>query len=175
MNKSAASLKVALTDHAACIKVSGRANFTCSLDFKRLIHELSERGCTHLVLDLSDCIIMDSTFLGMLAGLGLQYFGNERPDDSKVELLNPNPRICDLLENLGVAHLFNITYADRLPEEQFEDRGSDTESSRIDLARTSLEAHRTLMDLDPRNVAKFKDVTQFLAEDLKKLEKKENP
>ena len=40
-----------------------------------------------------------------------------------------------------------------------------------EITRTSLEAHQTLMAMNPENVARFKDVTQFLAEDLKSLEK----
>ena len=35
-----------------------------------------------------------------------------------------------------------------------------------ELAETSLEAHRTLMHLNPENVPRFKDVTIFLEEDL---------
>jgi hypothetical protein len=40
------------------------------------------------------------------------------------------------------------------------------------ITRTSLEAHKTLMEITPENVARFKDVTQFLAEDLQNLEKR---
>ena len=39
------------------------------------------------------------------------------------------------------------------------------------ITRTSLEAHQTLMAVNPDNVERFKDVTRFLAEDLKTLEK----
>ena len=42
--------------------------------------------------------------------------------------------------------------------------------SRAEISRTCLEAHQTLMGLNPANVAKFKDVAQFLAEDVKRLE-----
>ena len=42
--------------------------------------------------------------------------------------------------------------------------------SKKEMSRNSLEAHRTLMDLNPANIPKFKDVAQFLAEDLKRLE-----
>lgn len=42
------------------------------------------------------------------------------------------------------------------------------------MARTSLEAHQTLMKINPANIPKFKDVAEFLAEDLKKLEER-NP
>jgi len=38
------------------------------------------------------------------------------------------------------------------------------------ITRTSLEAHQTLMAMNPENVARFKDVAQFLVEDLKNLE-----
>ena len=37
-----------------------------------------------------------------------------------------------------------------------------------ELTRACLEAHQTLMDLNPANAAKFKDVAQFLAEGVKK-------
>jgi hypothetical protein len=40
----------------------------------------------------------------------------------------------------------------------------------VEVARTCLEAHRTLMELNPGNAQKFKDVAQFLAEDVKRLE-----
>jgi UDP-glucose 4-epimerase len=38
-------------------------------------------------------------------------------------------------------------------------------------AAEALEAHQTLSSLNPENAAKFRDVTQFLAEDLKKIKK----
>jgi len=39
------------------------------------------------------------------------------------------------------------------------------------LTRACLEAHETLMAINPENVARFKDVAMFLAEDLAKLRK----
>ena len=43
-------------------------------------------------------------------------------------------------------------------------------SDKTELTHTSLEAHRNLMDANPENEAKFKEVTRFLAEDLKRQE-----
>ena len=42
-------------------------------------------------------------------------------------------------------------------------------ASKEETTRACLEAHQTLMALNPGNVAKFKDLTQFLAEDLKNM------
>ena len=37
------------------------------------------------------------------------------------------------------------------------------------MSRTCLDAHQTLMEINPANIPKFKDVAQFLADDLKNL------
>ncbi len=172
MNK-APTLLVAVFDHAVCVKISGRANFTNSLDLKRVITELSGRGFNHFVLDLSDCLLMDSTFLGVLAGIGLKFSAVNGEPTTPVELFNPPPRIFELLENLGVAHLFKITQTAAAPTAEFRAVEEEKNVSRAEITRTCLEAHRTLMDVNPENVRKFKDVTEFLAEDLKKLERNE--
>ena len=102
MNTPSAKLLVLVGQKFACVKIIGRANFTSSIDFKILINELQQKGYTFFVLDLSECVLMDSTFLGVLAGFGLKMTGAQGNGTHKLELLNPNPRITDLLENLGV-------------------------------------------------------------------------
>ena len=172
MNK-APTLMVAIFDHAVCVKISGRANFTNSLDFKRLISELNGRGYHHFILDLSECLLMDSTFLGVLAGIGLKFSEKNGEPVEAVELFNPTERISELLENLGVAHLFKITQAAPAPSAEFRPVDEEKNVSRAEVTRTCLEAHRILMNVNPDNVRKFKDVTEFLAEDLKKMERTE--
>ena len=166
---------IALFDHLVCIKISGRANFSSSVDLKKVVAELMERKYTRFVLDLSDCVLMDSTFLGVLAGLGLKF---SQQDSAKngycLELHNPNARISDLLENLGVAHLFKIITNGKPVAENFTPVQSEADkASRTEVTRTCLEAHKLLMSINPENVSKFKDVAQFLSEDLKKLEQQQ--
>src|SRR5438034_449717 len=163
------TLQVAVTDQVALVKISGRASFNCSVDFKTLVYELRERGYRKFVLDLTECLIMDSTFLGVLAGFGLKL-AEASGEKATVTLLNPNQRILDLLENLGVAHLFcAIQGTNPLSNKFREVRQNGGEPGKIETARTCLEAHETLMAINPANVPKFKDVTRFLAEDLKRL------
>lgn len=169
MKPAAANLSVWVSERDAWIRIGGRASFNNSVDFKTLINSLAQNGCSHFVLDLSECLLMDSTFLGVLAGLGLKYphNGDNLP---AFELLNPNTRIADLLENLGVVHLFRIVHGQSAAEtlqcvQQTAVQGDDKE-----VTRTCLEAHQTLMKLNPNNIPKFKDVTEYLAEDLRKKE-----
>jgi anti-anti-sigma regulatory factor len=164
-------MSVSIGEKCACIKIAGRANFTSSIDFKTLVNELLQKGYTYFVLDLGECVLMDSTFLGVLAGFGLKANGPQ-PDQIQrtIELYNPNARIADLLENLGVIHLFKVESGPIvLPEKTVDQNPAPANPSREEVTHNCLEAHRTLMNINPDNVPRFKDVAAFLAEDLKKI------
>ena len=164
-------MSVLVGDQFACIKIVGRANFSSSIDFKTLLNELKQKGYSYFVLDLSGCSLMDSTFLGVLAGFGLKMIpADQEPTEPAIELLNPNARIVDLLESLGVLHLFKVTQGPvTLPEPTEAHTHEPVCATKEEVTRACLEAHRTLMEINPENVPKFKDLAQFLAEDLKKV------
>src|SRR5262249_5573829 len=106
MSTPPAKLQVFVLQSLACIKIVGRANFASSIDFKSLVTTLKDEGYHCFAIDLSECSLMDSTFLGVLAGIGLKTCSNS--GRGPIELLNPSPRVTELLENLGVLHLFRI-------------------------------------------------------------------
>jgi anti-anti-sigma regulatory factor len=164
-------MSVSVGQKFACVKIAGRANFMSSIDFKTLMDELLQRGYAWFVLDLIDCLLMDSTFLGVLAGLGLKMRGVRADGPGPtLELFNPSPRILELLENLGVLPLFKVTHGEMKFPEKTETRGvTPAEVSREEVKLTCLEAHKILMEIHPDNVSRFKDLTLFLAEDLRKL------
>jgi anti-sigma B factor antagonist len=171
MNTPSAKILVLVGQKFACIKISGRANFNSSIDFRTLLNELQQKGYKYFILDLSECLLMDSTFLGVMAGFGLKMNASPSNSDpqSGIELFAPNARITELLENLGVLHLFKINQGPLvLPECATPHSLTAQNPSREEVTRACLEAHQTLMDINPDNVPKFKEVAQFLAEDLKK-------
>lgn len=160
---------VSVAEKSAFVQIEGRANFTSSVDFKSLLDQLLQKGYTCFVLDLTNCVLMDSTFLGVLAGFGLRLNSPQADKvDRKIELFNPNARISELLENLGVLHLFKIEAGQTSAPVNASDV-KNTNASREQVTRTCLEAHKTLMNINPENVSRFKDVTAFLAEDLKRM------
>jgi len=169
MNVSPGSLTIAVADPVVFLKISGRADFTLSVDFKTAVNGLHEKGFCQYVMDLTDCLIMDSTFVGVLAGLSLklvQAANGGKP--ASIQLCNPNPRVSDLLDNLGIARLFSIVTG-AAPTATYAP-AAFAPTSRIDISTTSLEAHETLMRINPANIPKFKDVAKFLLEDLRKLQ-----
>lgn len=180
MNPGAAStLSVCVRERAACIRIVGRANFTSSVDFKRLVHQLQEDGAREIVLDLRECRLMDSTFLGVLAGLGSkcsapsensaaaneQGAANGQKPGCIIELYQPSERVTELLDNLGVLELFRVIN-DAPPFDCFhpvEDGGA----SRTEINRTCLDAHRKLMETSPENERRFKDAADYFAKSLR--------
>jgi anti-sigma B factor antagonist len=170
MNATTGNLLVWVGDGMACVRVTGRANFTTSVDFKKLMQHLRDHACQTVVLDMSECVLMDSTFLGVLANeAGKRAVVAEGRTEAGLEVVNANQRIRDLIDNLGVAHLFKMVEYD-LAKDDFQPVEPASGVSREEVTRTCLEAHQTLMALNPANVAKFKDVVQFFAENLKKAE-----
>ena len=114
---------------------------------------------------------MDSTFLGVLAGMAIRLIEQKGLEpEIDLELLNPNQRVADLLENLGVVHLFKISQDAKRCPECFAPAGTGGEApSKLEISKMCLEAHETLMEVNPDNVPKFKDVAQFLAEDVRRI------
>jgi anti-sigma B factor antagonist len=167
MGVTPAKLYVADLGERAVIRITGRANCLSSVPFKRVINSLIERGRRVFTLDLSDCQLMDSTFLGVLVGLN-RTLGQYEPDGG-FSLYRPTEQVRVLLDNLGILELFST--AESLDQaEAAEPVEADEAPDKTEFTRSSLEAHRTLIDANPENEAKFKEVTRFLEEDLKRQE-----
>lgn len=169
-----ANLSVLVGNHFACVKIAGRANFCSSPDFKTLLTQLVHKGYAHFIIDLTECILMDSTFLGTLSQFGLKLNPGIGVGQPGIELLNANLRVTELLENLGALQLFTMKSGPlELPADVKSCTPDSINPTHEQIARTSLEAHRTLMSMSAENEARFKDVTQFLAEDLEHIKSRQ--
>lgn len=172
MSLPPAKVMVMVSGREVWLRISGHANFKAAPDFKALIQGLLQKGYRQYTVDLSDCILLDSTFLGLLCRLAVQLTQTGDPA-ARVRLLNPTPRVVQLIDGLGVSDYLQIVGEPQTAPANAYDSQTPLGTSgkdRAELARTSLEAHQTLMDLNPANQARFKDVTRFLAEDLQRLE-----
>ena len=158
-----AKLYVADFGEHAVVRITGRANCLSSVPFKRVVNGLIVRGNRNFTLDLSDCQLMDSTFLGVLVGLNRTLAQSEVA--GRFSLYRPTESVCVLLDNLGILELFSTieSLGQAVDVDSVESSGPE---DKIELIRTSLEAHRILIDANSENEVKFKEVTRFLEEDL---------
>jgi anti-sigma B factor antagonist len=186
---------VARSANRGFIKVVGRGSFQNSGCLKAFYQQLLKEGVNRFVVDLETCSYLDSTFLGILLGLGLKL---KDASNGLLQILNASPRNLELLKNLGLDRLISIDGKSSNGSSEASvpvtngvlvgasNGNNGVSSARVELkaveqnleemacpvptrqeaAPTILEAHEALMDFDPRNVPKFKDVVEFLREDL---------
>lgn len=164
---------VALHKQVALVRVEGRGSFKSSTALKEFGRAALAAGCDTAVLDMADCVGMDSTFMGTLAGLATRLRQREH---GAMILLNLNPRVRGLVATLGLDRLVQAYEPGNTPESL---RGllalSDSmraletpETSRETTTRTMIEAHEQLLSLAPDNLPRFKDVLTYLREDLQR-------
>jgi anti-anti-sigma factor len=167
MNASSPILMMRIAEPYVFIKINGRATCQNSVDFKSLIRDLMEKGYKRFVMDLSNCLIMDSTFLGVLAGTGVRINReNSNGSACRIRLVNPNDRVSGLLDNLGVLPVFDVVNEPADPAEDYEPVPPREENgiSHVELCKTSLEAHEALEEINEDNKEKFKDVKKLIRE-----------
>ena len=175
MTVPSAELTVFRGKNFASVRVVGRANFACSPGFQGAVEELIADHPTRLVMDLEQCQLMDSTFLGVLAG-GAVKFRQSTGAPVNIELSNPNARVSGLIENLGVESLFTVSSGPlELPSDVRARRVTIQSPTKLQLKETSLAAHEQLMQISESNKEKFEELTRTLKEDLARLKAGEPP
>lgn len=149
------------------IKVSGRATFDCAPPLRDLAKNLDQEKFTAIRVDLAACEWMDSTFMGVLAMLGLRA----KKINAVMEICAASAQNEELLAALGLKKLFVFTQnAIENPGCENCIKGGSTEMVQAkEGAQTVLEAHQTLMDVDDQNVAKFEKVVDLVQMDIDRM------
>ena len=166
------SLLVARYKECAFVRVLKRGSFKTSPALKKFGTSAIEKGCKELVVDMEDCLSMDSTFMGVIAGLAFRL---QRESGGETALINLSPKTSALLETLGLSRLVKMYLTGALTDDLNERLAhlagfSQLDTSRTDrkvTAETMLAAHEDLVKVSPENLPKFQDVLAYLKADLK--------
>lgn len=162
---AASSILVGTTDRTVWVRVEGKGSFQNSTGLREFAKEMTNRGYRDFMVDLGHCPMMDSTFMGTLAFMAqrLRVLGQ-----GQLSVINLNERNRDLLCNLGLDQLFTLqncapAAAAQPSAEAALPTDQDDKQART---RTMIEAHEACVAANPANAAKFKDVLEFLRQDL---------
>jgi anti-sigma B factor antagonist len=143
------------------VRVEGKGSFTNATGLKQFGKEMTNRGYRQFVIDLKQCPVMDSTFMGTLTGLSLRL---RELGSGELCIVNLNERNHDLLANLGLDQFFTMGHTPTTaPVHQSLPAVVEDKRTR---AETMLEAHEAVVTANPANEAKFKDVLEYLKQDL---------
>jgi len=132
---------------------------------KEYSRRMIQRGHRVFVVDLINCELMDSTFMGTLAGIALRL---RELGSGSLSVLNANPRNHGLLENLGLDHLFSFQLPEGVRAAPQQVARETLQPAAPDAAAqqdTILSAHVALVEADPENEERFKDVLELLKQE----------
>jgi len=158
------SILVGIASRTVWVRVEGKGSFLNSTGLKEFAKEMVNRGFREFAVDLCNCPVMDSTFMGTLAGIALRL---RELGQGQLRVTNLNERNRDLLGNLGLDQLFTIDSGTQAPPEPMAQQPLTTGApDKVTQAQTMLEAHEACVQADESNAAKFKDVLDYLKQDL---------
>ena len=143
------------------VRIEGRASFQNSACLRDFIDTMLQQGKIRFVVDFQHCASMDSTFLGVLAGVALEL-RRLTPPGSMV-LARVGQRNLELIRNLGLHRLLIVDAGDfQMNFDKCNTALTCPDSSELESARLVLEAHENLITIDESNRSKFQDVLAFL-------------
>jgi anti-anti-sigma regulatory factor len=145
------------------VRVEGKGSFLNSTGLKEFAKEMINRGFREFAVDLKGCPVMDSTFMGTLAGIALRL---RELGQGTLRVTNLNERNHDLLANLGLDQLFSIEARDGASPNTAQVPLAAAAPDKVTQAQTMLEAHEACVEANEANAAKFKDVLEYLKQDL---------
>ncbi len=149
------------TSDPVVIRVQGRASFQNSPALRDFFREMLRQKRSRFAVDFSGCTGMDSTFMGVLAGVALELRKLE-PAGSLVAA-RLDERNLELVRNLGLHRLLTVDPGDcGLSFENCQTALSADQRSELENAKVVLEAHENLLSVDETNRGKFQDVVAYL-------------
>ena len=149
------------------MRLEGKGSFLNSGNLKEFAQEMVNRGYREFIVDLQHCVMMDSTFMGTLAGVALRL---KELGNGHLHVVHCGVRSRELLSGLGLDQIFSI-HADGVSAPQCSDLNGEEPTTvspeeKREQAQTMLDAHEALCEAAPENFTRFKDVLDYLKQDL---------
>ncbi len=161
-------LQAAITDQTVFLRIRGRGSFKIAAPLKQFVAKVaSQRPISTVVIDLEECIGMDSTFMGSVAGLA----GRLKKTNQTLELIHLSDKNAQLLKTLGVDQVLSFykdAHGHQLTAQKTAVLPTD-QTSQKEMAKTALQAHEKLVQISEENLPKFKQVIELLKEDVDRL------
>jgi len=164
------TIRVRTMGSTALFSVTGCARAQHAPAFHDIVSGLCRREVDEFILDLTDCVLLDSTFFGGLVRLA------DPPAPIPPILftvVNPSPQILRQLSILELLPFFRVVHGERSLEGTGDDTVKVIDASqapdRASLTRFCLDAHRVLSSLSDANRQRFQSVTELLAAELAEI------
>jgi anti-anti-sigma factor len=152
-------------DRVHVLRFIGDIRYTLSPSIDRFVQEIfAASSPAGFVIDLTSTDSIDSTNLGLLAGIAKRMAQAGGP---RVRIVSDRGEINAILSSMALDEVFDIVKDGR--ERAGEEREiPQEEADRDTMARTLVETHRALMELSKHNEEMFRDVVSSLERNVHK-------
>ncbi len=149
------------------IRPEGRGTFIESPIVKNFVEASVGEGQTSFAIDLEACAGMDSTFMGMIAGLGMEFQKNGK---ASLVVVGASEKNLASLQELGLHHIVDInpnkgSWVGRMEEARSHLTKIEIEDE-TDKEGHILKCHEDLCVADDSNLNRFRTVLDMLGSDM---------
>jgi|TARA_B110000879_G_C11161540_1_gene509332 anti-sigma B factor antagonist len=144
------------------VRLEGKGTFMVSPSIKEAVERKISEGVREIVVDLEACTGMDSTFMGMLAGIAAKLRG---PEGGTLGVVSPGKKNQDSLEELGLSQLLQIEPKEGPWIGKLDEVRADLKpigGSSPGKEGHILECHENLCEADTQNNERFQAVLDVL-------------
>lgn len=164
---------VTVDGDTAFIKVEGRGTYNVAPELKKFCFDQISRGVCNVILDMHDCETMDSTFMGVMAGIAMRL---RDLSEHTFMVINLTTKTKELLEVLGLTNLIDCylekevvnEVSKKLSNQENFEGGEElnTAKDKAVTARVMLKAHQDLIKANNSNKLKFENVINYLSKEI---------
>lgn len=140
---------------AVLVRIRGRASYLNCQPISAFLTSMLTNGKRRYCFFFDDCTGLDSTFLGILAGLAIETMKN----NGVCILIGLHSRQLDSIKTIGLDKIVQIADNTSSLSCKFDKIVGEACADKALIE----EAHRTLCELSEANRIKFQDVVKFLA------------
>ncbi len=165
------SIRVGCLGSVAWVRVGVSANHEQAACIKQFLAGRFDRGWRRFVIDLEGCRGIDSTFIGMLSRLALRIAATG--EEGGVEIINPSVRNASSIQKLGMDEFLHLDLDGSrwrreraLVDENLDKPACSGPLDQVEHAQFVLAAHEALIAANGENQSRFRDVVDFLKQEL---------
>lgn len=144
------------------VRAQGLANMKNAPLLDAFLRAEMADGANQVLVDLSSCAGMDSTFMGLLVGKNDQL----REHGGDLRVLNANAQCDRLLRMLGIDMVVDLIGGLELPDMEFVPLQSDPSQTRAQQLELVQQAHEALVALSEENRRKFEPFLEAMQKDI---------
>jgi anti-anti-sigma regulatory factor len=156
-------IDIALCGRCVYVRITELASMNNCMTFQDFVTVLLDAGYERVIVDLKDCCGMDSTFMGVLAGMVTHV---QNPKWPSVVVINVSKENLETMESVGLTNFLEI-HSEPVLAPAFETyRIDDDTVPDIDRVEFIKEAHEKLIAIDTRNREKFGPIIEAMTQEL---------